>query len=83
MEINDYKNTLNNKTVLITGAGGGIGFETAKCFAIMGAKVIILEIDKEKGESAEKIINSIYKDKANKTKPLLYHQITLKKNNQY
>lgn len=44
MGINDYKNTLDNKIVLITGAGGGIGFETAKYFAIMGAKVIILEL---------------------------------------
>ena len=63
MNINDYLKTLYNKIVLITGAGGGIGFETAKYFAIMGAKVIILEINKEKGESAEKIINSIYNDK--------------------
>lgn len=63
MNINDYKKALNNKIVLITGAGGGIGFETAKYFAIMGAKVIILENNKGKGESAEKIINSIYKDK--------------------
>ncbi len=63
MNINDYKKTLDNKIVLITGAGGGIGFETAKCFAIMGAKVIILEINTEKGERAEKIINSIYKDR--------------------
>lgn len=63
MNIKDYKKTLDNKIVLITGAGGGIGFETAKCFAIMGAKVIILEIDKEKGEKAEKVINSICKDK--------------------
>lgn len=63
MNINDYKKTLDNKIVLITGAGGGIGFETAKCFATMGAKVIILEIDKEKGKSAEETINSIYKDK--------------------
>ncbi len=63
MNINDYKKTLDNKIVLITGAGGGIGFETVKYFVIMGAKVIILENNKEKGESAEKIINSIYKDK--------------------
>lgn len=64
MNINDYKNTLDNKVILITGAGGGIGFETAKCFVTMGAKVIILEIDKEKGINAEQIINSKYKDKA-------------------
>ncbi|MBP3708141.1 MAG: SDR family oxidoreductase [Clostridia bacterium] len=63
MNINDYRKTLDNKIILITGAGGGIGFETAKCFAIMGAKVIILEVDKEKGENAERTINSIYKDK--------------------
>ncbi len=62
MNINDYKNTLDNKVILITGAGGGIGFETAKYFAIMGAKVIILDIDKEKGKTAEKSISSTYKD---------------------
>lgn len=64
MNINDYKKTLDNKIVLITGAGGGIGLETAKCFAIMGAKVIILEVNEEKGNNAEKAINSIYKNSA-------------------
>lgn len=62
MNINDYKNTLDNKVILITGAGGGIGFETAKYFAIMGARVIILDIDKEKGKNAEKIISSTHID---------------------
>ena len=27
MNIDDFKDTLNDKMVLITGAGGGIGFE--------------------------------------------------------
>lgn len=75
MNINDYKKTLDSKIALITGAGGGIGFETAKCFAIMGAKVVILEADKEKGESAERIINSIYRDKAE------FYHINLAKEN--
>ena len=38
------KNALNKKLVLLTGSGGGIGFEAAKAFAYMGAKVIIAEI---------------------------------------
>ena len=62
--INNFKNTLNNKLILITGAGGGIGFETAKCFAEMGATIIILEINKEKGILAEKEINSKFPGKA-------------------
>ena len=37
MNINDYRKALDNKIVLITGAGREIGFETAKCFAVMGA----------------------------------------------
>lgn len=64
MKINDYKSTLNDKSVLITGAGGGIGLETAKCFATMGAKVIILEVDEEKGKKSEKIINSMHDNSA-------------------
>ena len=64
MNIDYYKKTLTNKVVLITGAGGGIGLETAKYFAIMGAKVIILEVDKEKGKYAEIAINSICKNSA-------------------
>ena len=64
MNINDFKNSLNAKTVLITGAGGGIGFETARLFAAMGARVIILEINKEKGKNAEASINSEFTGQA-------------------
>ncbi len=53
MDIQEYKGTLTGKVVLITGAGGGIGLETSKCFAVMGAKVVLLDIDREKGGGGE------------------------------
>jgi len=56
----ELKNVLNGKIILLTGAGGGIGFEAAKAFAYMGAKIIIAEISKEKGEFAENAINAMY-----------------------
>lgn len=64
MDINKYKNVLNGQVVLITGAGGGIGYETAKIFAFMGCNVIIAEIDANKGEFAEKEINKLYFNRA-------------------
>jgi NAD(P)-dependent dehydrogenase (short-subunit alcohol dehydrogenase family) len=48
---------LSDKVILITGAGGGIGFEAARALAYLGAKVIIAEIDKNKGEQAQSMIN--------------------------
>lgn len=41
-------NMLDGKIVLLTGAGGGIGFEAAKAFVEMGAKVLIAEVNQEK-----------------------------------
>lgn len=51
------RTTLDGKTVLITGAGGGIGYEAARALAWLGAKVIIAEIDSKKGKTAEREIN--------------------------
>ena len=43
---------LNNKRVLITGAGHVLGFETAKAFASQGAEVIITDVDPQRVEDA-------------------------------
>ena len=51
------KNRLKDKVVLLTGAGGGIGLETAKVFIYMGAKVIIAEFDQQKMNDAENILS--------------------------
>ena len=56
----ELKNRLAGKTVLITGAGNGIGLEAAKAFAYMGAKIVIAEINQIAGRFAENTINTHY-----------------------
>lgn len=51
------QSTLKGKTVILTGGGGGIGYETARAFVWLGANVIIAEIDAERGKSAQDRIN--------------------------
>ncbi len=46
------KGILSGRVAIVTGAGGGIGFETARSLLWLGAKVIIAEIDKTKGNKA-------------------------------
>jgi 3-oxoacyl-[acyl-carrier protein] reductase len=41
---------IEGKVAIVTGAGGGIGEGYAKGLAAQGAKVVVAEIDKEKGE---------------------------------
>lgn len=49
---------LENKIVVITGAGGGIGRVAADVFADEGAVVLILEVNEEQGKAAEEQIKS-------------------------
>jgi NAD(P)-dependent dehydrogenase (short-subunit alcohol dehydrogenase family) len=45
--------TLRGETVIVTGAGGGIGYEAARALLWLGANVVIAEIDQQNGRSAE------------------------------
>ncbi|MEG0547377.1 MAG: SDR family oxidoreductase [Coprobacillus sp.] len=51
---------LKDKKILLTGGAGGVGFETALSLAEMGAYVIIVDIDQEKGLKTAKYINDLY-----------------------
>lgn len=64
------KNLLHGQKVLLTGSGGGIGFEAAQAFAYMGALVILAEIDERKGVNAENAINKAYGPAAAKFFPV-------------
>jgi NAD(P)-dependent dehydrogenase (short-subunit alcohol dehydrogenase family) len=47
------QNAMRGETVLVTGAGGGIGYEAARALLWLGANVIIAEIDQQRGRKAE------------------------------
>jgi len=44
---------LAGEVVIVTGAGGGIGFEAARSLLYLGARVVIAEIDVASGREAE------------------------------
>ncbi|MFC1925355.1 glucose 1-dehydrogenase [Chloroflexota bacterium] len=48
--------TLDGKVALVTGAGAGLGRESARIFAREGARVIVVDIHREDGEETVKLI---------------------------
>ena len=46
-------NALRGETVIVTGAGGGIGYEAVRALLWLGANVVIAEIDHPNGQRAE------------------------------
>jgi NAD(P)-dependent dehydrogenase (short-subunit alcohol dehydrogenase family) len=47
------RNALRGETVIVTGAGGGIGYEAARALLWLGANVVIAEINQQNGRMAE------------------------------
>lgn len=50
--------TLRGETVIVTGAGGGIGYEAARGLLWLGANVVIAEIDRHNGHNAEVMLET-------------------------
>lgn len=48
--------TLRGETLIVTGAGGGIGYETACALLWLGANVVIAEINQPLGRNAEAVL---------------------------
>jgi NAD(P)-dependent dehydrogenase (short-subunit alcohol dehydrogenase family) len=53
--------SLKGEVAVVTGAGRGIGFETARALVWLGANVVIAEIDEKNGKTAEEEINKEFK----------------------
>ena len=50
------QDALRGETVIVTGAGGGIGFEAARALLWLGANVVIAEINQLTGRRAERAL---------------------------
>jgi NAD(P)-dependent dehydrogenase (short-subunit alcohol dehydrogenase family) len=52
------RQSLTGKVAVITGAGGGIGYETARALLWLGARVVIAEINASAGKAAAARLNA-------------------------
>lgn len=49
--------SLSGRIVVVTGGGGGIGFEAARALRWLGARVVIAEVNKKAGQNAAQALN--------------------------
>ena len=54
---------LQGETVVVTGAGGGIGYETARALLWLGANVVIAEINEQTGKQAVQTLGGEFDEK--------------------
>lgn len=73
----NFQHMLDHKTILLTGAGGGIGVEAALAFAAMGARVILAEIDPVSGKATEDAVRAAYPNA-----PATFYQVDLSEETQ-
>lgn len=52
-QLNLKPDALHGETVIVTGAGGGIGYEAARALLWLGANVVVAEINRQYGRRAE------------------------------
>ncbi len=52
------RQALAGQVAIVTGSGGGIGFEAARALVWLGARVVIAENDVKKGKTAEKALQA-------------------------
>lgn len=55
---------LENKVAIVTGAGRNIGEEIARTFAQEGARVVVVDLDKGRGETVAGEINAVHQGRA-------------------
>ena len=61
---------LDGKVAIVTGAGGGIGYEYARRFLGEGARVAIAEVDEDRcGSAAEELAGSATASPSRPTSP--------------
>lgn len=58
-----HPDALKGQTVIVTGAGGGIGYETVRALLWLGANVVIAEINERNGEKAASDLSSEFDSK--------------------